>query len=134
MSELTVINNSDIDNYVNDVLKIYNSDEYLKTLKESGYTQEEIKDFLNDIKQTSRENVIHLKNQQTRILSYILDSKSAIPITSNLEDTDTKNLKVNEPVVQLFDSSNDNPLTNKYLLASLSQSGYDSLMSIGNTI
>lgn len=123
---------SDADKYVNDTYQIYSSNDYIKTLKESGYTQEEIKEFLNEVKQNSRECFNSVKNQQSKILSYILDDNTNPK--DNVNYTQPKNIPVNcynlESKSDLLNSLKNKSFSNKYLLSSLSQSNYYNNMSI----
>ena len=117
---------SDADKYVNDTYKIYSSDEYLKTLKESGYTQEEIKDFLDEVKQTSRECFNNVNSQQTKILSYVLDDK--IHSKDELDNIQPKDVPVNSDKLksnsELLNPLENKSFLNKYFFSSLSQSDY----------
>ena len=65
------------DDYVNDVYKIYTSSEYLKALKDSNYSSEEINDFLNDVKIISKDCFNYLKNQQQKYLSHVLNNEQS---------------------------------------------------------
>lgn len=87
--------------YVNDVLEIYTSPEYIRTLKESNYSFEEIKEFLKDIACTSKECFNNVRDQQLKLMSIVLDNKD--------------NKTESQPI---------HPVESKYILSSLSQNDY----------
>lgn len=138
---VSFIDKTDKDEYVNNVYKIYNSDEYIRTLKESNYTEDEIKTFLKDIKNISSECFDNLNNQQSRLLRLVLNNDGQ-PLNSkvNLTDYNVKNepLSYNEKNIPKQDLPDininmSNLKSQKYILSSLSQTDYNNTFSFSIT-
>jgi len=138
---VSFIDKTDKDEYVNKVYQIYNSDEYIRTLKESNYTEDEIKTFLKDIKNISSECFDNLNNQQSRLLKLVLNNDGH-PLNSkvNLTDYNIKNepLTYNEKDIPKQDSPDininmSNLKSQKYILSSLSQTDYNNTFSFSIT-
>ena len=139
----SINNDTDKEDYVNNVYKIYSSPEYIKILKESNYTLEEIKAFLDEIKKTSIECYDNLKKQQSRFLDLVLNQDEQQD-EQKLMDKVNLNVEISKKIPSFSDKlNNDGPtdklinnhinlsdvLSKKHILSSLSQSDYNNTMS-----